>query len=122
MYEVMVQFSKPGLLKRLLSSLPFFSMPGVGDIDDSFIDASQQNLRKYRVIMDSMTYEELENPEIIKGRRIERIARGSGTSPEDVKALLKQYRTMKKQMKQMRGNRKMMRMLRKHLREGDLGL
>ncbi len=122
MYEVMVQFSKPGLLKRLLSSLPFFSMPGVGDIDDSFIDASQQNLRKYRVIMDSMTYEELENPEIIKGRRIERIARGSGTSPEDVKALLKQYRTMKKQMKQMRGNRKMMRMLRKHLKEGDLGL
>ncbi len=52
-----------------------------------------------------MTSREREKPEIINGSRRKRIARGSGTTVQDVNRLLKEYRTMKKMMKQMRGNR-----------------
>ncbi len=69
----------------------------------------EQTLRKFEVIMNSMTREELDNPKIIKSSRIQRIARGSGTSPQDVRELLKQYEQMKKLMKslgkQRRGRR-----------------
>ncbi len=84
------------------------------------VEESQQKLKKYRVVMDSMTYEELENPEIIKGTRIKRIAMGSGRPEEEVRSLLKEYKKMKKMMKQMRGNRKLMRALRKGMKNGNL--
>ncbi len=117
MYEIWEQMAKPGLLQKILYSLPFFKM---GDIDKNMVEESEEKLRKYRIIMDSMTYEELENPEIIKASRIRRIARGSGRSEKEVRALLKEYNRMKKAMKQMRGNRKLMRALRKQLKSGDV--
>jgi signal recognition particle subunit SRP54 len=117
MYEIWEQMAKPGLLQKILYSLPFFKM---GDIDKDMVEESEEKLRRYRIIMDSMTYEELENPEIIKASRIRRIARGSGKSEKEVRALLKEYHRMKKAMKQMRGNRKLMRALRKQLKSGDV--
>ncbi len=119
MYEVWEQMAKPGLLQKILYSLPFFKM---GDIDKGMVEESEEKLRKYRIIMDSMTYEELENPEIIKSSRIKRIARGSGRDEQEVRALLKEYNRMKKTMKQMRGNRKLMRALRKQLKSGDFDM
>jgi len=119
MYEIWEQMAKPGLMQKILYSLPFFKM---GDIDKSMVEESEEKLRKYRIIMDSMTYEELENPEIIKASRIRRIAMGSGRSEKEVRALLKEYNRMKKAMKQMRGNRKLMRALRKQLKGGDFDL
>ena len=119
MYEVWEQMAKPGILQKILYSLPFFKM---GDIDKGMVEESEEKLRKYRIIMDSMTYEELENPEIIKASRIRRIARGSGRSEQEVRALLKEYNRMKKTMKQMRGNRKLMRALRKQLKSGDFDM
>ena len=69
----------------------------------------EENLKKFEVIMNSMTKQELDNPKIIKSSRIRRIAMGSGTSPQDVRELLKQYEQMKKMMKtlskQRRGRR-----------------
>ncbi|ADD08726.1 signal recognition particle protein Srp54 [Candidatus Aciduliprofundum boonei] len=119
MYEIWEQMAKPGLLQKILYSLPFFKM---GDIDKGMVEESEEKLRKYRIIMDSMTYEELENPEIIKSSRIKRIARGSGRSEQEVRSLLKEYNRMKKTMKQMRGNRKLMRALRKQLKSGDFDM
>ncbi len=119
MYEIWEQMSKPGILQKILYSLPFLKM---GDIDKNMVEESEEKLRRYRVIMDSMTYEELENPEIIKASRIRRIARGSGKSEREVRALLKEYNRMKKMMKQMRGNRKLMRALRKQMKSGNLDL
>ncbi len=119
MYEIWEQMSKPGILQKILYSLPFLKM---GDIDKNMVEESEEKLRRYRVIMDSMTYEELENPEIIKASRIRRIARGSGKSEREVRALLKEYNRMKKMMKQMRGNRKLMRALKKQMKSGNLDL
>ncbi len=120
MYEIWEQMAKPGILQRILSALPIARMGA--DINRSMIEESQEKLRKYRVIMDSMTYEELENPEIIKGSRIRRIAIGSGRSEDDVRSLLKEYKRMKKMMKQMRGNRKLMRALKKGVKSGKFDL
>jgi signal recognition particle subunit SRP54 len=122
MYEIWEQVSRPGILQKIFNSIPTFSLPGSEKIDDSFMEKSEEKLKKYRVILDSMTYEELENPEIIKGTRIERIARGSGTRPEDVRELLKEFNNMVKAMKNMKGNRKMMRLLKKQFGKEIPGL
>ncbi|MEM3259238.1 MAG: signal recognition particle protein Srp54 [Thermoplasmata archaeon] len=113
MYEIWEQMSRPGILQKIFNSLPTFSIPGTEKIDENFMEKSEEKLKKYRVILDSMTYEELENPEIIKGTRIDRIARGSGVKPEEVRELLKEFNNMVKAMKNMKGNRKLMKVLKK---------
>ena len=113
MYDIWEQMARPGILQKIFNSIPSFTLPGSEKIDNSFMEQSEQKLNKYRVILDSMTYEELENPEIIKGTRIERIARGSGSKPEDVRQLLKEFNNMVKAMKNMKGNRKMLRLMKR---------
>ncbi len=120
MYEIWEQMAKPGIMQRILSALPWAKMGA--EMDKNIVEESQEKLRKYRVVMDSMTYEELEKPEIIKSSRIKRIARGSGRPEEEVRSLLKEYKKMKKMMKQMRGNRKLMRALRKGMKNGNIDL
>lgn len=53
-------------------------------------------------IIRSMTPEERHKPQIIQGRRLLRIARGSGTDPQEVRRLLKQYEQMKKLSRKLR--------------------
>ena len=53
--------------------------------------------------MDSCTKEELENPDVIDRGRVERIAKGAGTSTAEIKELLKQYKQSKKMVKMMKG-------------------
>ena len=54
-------------------------------------------------IIHSMTAKERENPEIIEANRRRRIARGSGTAPEDVSGMVKSFTMMAGMMKQMAG-------------------
>ena len=62
---------------------------------------------RIEAIILSMTKKERKHPEIIKASRKERIAKGSGTSVQEVNKLLKQFEDMKKMMKQMsNGNMK----------------
>ena len=67
---------------------------------------SMEMVRKYRVILDSMTGEELDEPHIIKGSRIDRVARGSGVGTNDVKDMLKRYEVLRKQVSALRSNRR----------------
>ena len=76
----------------------------------------RQKLQRFKYIMDSMTDEEMENPEIIKASRIKRIARGAGVEHKDVKELLKYYRMTKGMMKGFSGNRKLRKSLMKQLK------
>ncbi len=125
MYDIWEQISRPGILQKLFNSLPMMNIPGSDKINKDFMDQSVEKIRKYRIILDSMTNEELENPDIIKGSRISRIARGAGVSEEEVRILLKDFNNMVKMMKGMKGNRKMIKMLRKQmgkeLNEDDIG-
>jgi len=116
MYEQMEMLQGMGPLKKLASLLP-----GLGDrLQEQDMEATQERLARFRVIMDSMTNEELENPKLIKSSRVTRIARGSGTSPKQVRELLKQYDMSRKAIKGFMGNRKMRRQLMKQLKGADL--
>lgn len=115
MYDQMEMLQGMGPLKKIAAMLP-----GLSDkLKDQDMEATQERLRKFRVIMDSMTDEELEDPKVIKSSRIVRVARGSGTSPKDVRELLKQYNMSKRAMKGFLGNRKMRRQLMKQFKGTD---
>ncbi|MBX8643216.1 MAG: signal recognition particle protein Srp19, partial [Thermoplasmata archaeon] len=113
MYEQMEMMADVGPLKKIMSMLP--GMPGMRtDIDPEELQA---RLHRFRVIMDSMTDDEMENPKIIKSSRIMRIARGAGTEQKNVRELLKQYNLSRRAVKGFLGNRKLRRQLMKQMRE-----
>jgi signal recognition particle subunit SRP54 len=63
----------------------------------------ERDLKRVEAIILSMTPDERRDPDLIKGRRKERIAKGSGTEIENVNDLITQFRSMQKMMKQMTG-------------------
>jgi signal recognition particle subunit SRP54 len=94
-YEQLEALSKMGPLKKILQMLP-----GIGvSIPDEQFRVGEEKLKRFRVIMQSMTPQELENPRILNASRIRRIARGSGTSEAEVKELLRQYELVQKLIK-----------------------
>lgn len=105
------QIKKLGPMSQVLDMLPGFSgLKGRLNADD--LDGG--HMKKVEAIIYSMTPEERHRPELIGGSRRRRIARGSGTTPQDVNQLLNQFRDMQKMMKQMasgKGRRAMMRMM-----------
>jgi signal recognition particle subunit SRP54 len=97
--EQLQQVKKMGPLDEILKMLP-----GAGKIkglDNVKVDDKQMG--RVEAIIYSMTPAEKTNPEIINGNRKKRIAKGSGTSIQEVNRLLKQFEEMKKMMKQMTG-------------------
>jgi signal recognition particle subunit SRP54 len=114
MYEQMRMLSDMGPLKKLASMIPGFS----GKLSDTDIEQTQLKLRKFKIIMDSMTKEELENPRLIKAARVARIARGCGMDASDIRELLKHYNMSRKAIKGISGNRKMQKMLMKQFGSG----
>ncbi len=103
LYQQFQQFQGMGRVSRLLSGLP-----GVGaNLPAEFDDMSKENMKKWIAVLESMTDEELDNPRVLrKSSRINRVARGAGTSVKVVQQLLKQYDQTKKLMKQMKGQRR----------------
>jgi signal recognition particle subunit SRP54 len=121
MREQLDMVSGMGPLKKVLSMLPM--MPGMPDkIPDMEMYQTQDRLEKFKVILDSMTEEEMLNPKLIKSSRISRIARGSGCEPKDVKELLKYYNQTRKMLKGFSSNRKMRKALMKQLKFSDTGM
>ena len=106
MYTQMEMMSKIGTVDRILSHLPD-GMFGMGSMSAGQKKQMQGNLAKYRVIMDSMTQHEKDEPLVLKSQRIRRIARGSGTTEKDVKELLNQWNRSRKMMRGMKGDRRM---------------
>lgn len=98
-YKQLVSLRKMGPLRKILQMLPGASMKLPMEIDPK---EAEEKLNKWLAIINSMTYEELDKPEIIDRKRIRRIALGAGVKPEDVRELLKQYEAMKKLMRQLR--------------------
>lgn len=105
------QIKKMGNLKDLASMIP-----GVGKaIKD--IDIDDNAFKGIEAIINSMTPYERHNPDIIKGTRRQRIAKGSGTSLQDVNRLLKQFEDTRKMMQMatnMKNPMKMMKQMRQN--------
>ena len=90
------QLRSMGPLDQLLDMVPFFK--GAKGVPKE-LQGEERELRKFEVIIASMTPEERMSPVIVNGSRRSRIARGSGTSVSDVNRMLKQYAQLKKMMK-----------------------
>jgi signal recognition particle subunit SRP54 len=88
-----------GPLKDILAMLP-----GSGSLVRE-VDVDDRDLRRVEAIIQSMTPEERRNPKIIGGSRKRRIASGSGTRPQDVNRLLKQFVEAQKMMKMFAGGK-----------------
>lgn len=89
------QIKKMGNIKDLMGMIP-----GIGKaIKD--IDINDDAFKSIEAIIYSMTPKEREHPEIINGSRRERIAKGSGTTIQEVNRLMKQFDEMRKMMKQV---------------------
>lgn len=90
------QVQNLGSLDKLLELVP-----GMGNLKGQIgdLDSKGKEINRTKAIIQSMTLEERRNPQILNASRKKRIARGSGTSVQDVNRLIKQFNEMKKMMK-----------------------
>ncbi len=102
MYEQFEAMKGMGTFKKLFKMLPGMSYK----IPDDMLNMAEGRLEKWRVLIQSMTPQERDNPKIFNSSRMKRVARGSGTSEKDVKELLKQYIMMRRMLKTMRRRKK----------------
>ena len=88
------QIKSMGSLESIMSMLP-----GMGNMKNMAVDEKQ--LFRTEAIINSMTPGERRNPEVLNGSRRQRIAKGSGTTVQDVNRMLKGFDMAKKMMKNM---------------------
>jgi len=100
------QIKKMGSMKDLVGMIP-----GMGKAMKD-IDIDDDAFRHIEAIIQSMTKAERSDPSLLNGSRRQRIARGSGTTIQEVNKLLKQFEDMRKMMKMMSNKQNMMKMMR----------
>ncbi|MBD3203205.1 signal recognition particle protein [Candidatus Woesearchaeota archaeon] len=112
LYEQMQAMKKMGPLHKIMDLIP--GMGGM-KLPKEMLDVQEEKLEKWKYAMQSMTKMELEDPDIIGGNRVERIAKGAGLSIKEVRELIKQYKQSKKLMKMFKGGsmKNMERMMKK---------
>jgi signal recognition particle subunit SRP54 len=103
-YNQLIALRKMGPLSKLFQLLPGIGM--LGQIPEDQLKVGEEKMRKWLAIMNSMTYEELDNPSIIDKSRMRRIALGSGTEIEDVKELIEHYNLMQRTIKMLKRRKK----------------
>jgi len=101
LYQQLLALKKMGPFKKILQML------GGQNIPEEMQGLAEGNLEKWKVVLQSITQQEKENPDLIRKTRITRIARGSGTSYTEIKGMLKQYEQMKTFMKNVTKPRRM---------------
>jgi len=101
MHEQLTAMKKMGPMSKVMEMIP-----GLGQLKlpKDALQVQDEKLKKWKVIFKSMTKKELENPDVLTRSRIERIAKGSGTTTGEVRELLKHYRQTKKMSKMMKGD------------------
>jgi signal recognition particle subunit SRP54 len=103
MYEQFEAMKGMGTFRKLLKMLPGMSY----NIPEDMLSTAEGRLEKWRVMIQSMTPEEKDDPKIFNASRMKRVARGSGTSEKEVKELLKQYVMMRRMLKTLRRKKKL---------------
>jgi signal recognition particle subunit SRP54 len=104
--DQMAQMKKMGSLGDLVSMIP-----GLGALKGADVERGEREIRRTLAIIDSMTPRERREPSVINGSRRKRIAKGSGSSVEDVNRLLKQFAQARKLMKGLGGGASAMKRL-----------
>jgi signal recognition particle subunit SRP54 len=96
------QVKKLGPLSEILEMLPGMS----GLVKEIPQEVTDQQLKRIEAIINSMTPEERRHPEIMNASRKRRVARGSGTTVQEVNQLLSQFRQVQRMMKQLSSGRR----------------
>jgi signal recognition particle subunit SRP54 len=99
MYKQLEALNKMGPLKQIMNMLPLGNM----ELPEGVYDVTSTKMVRYRIIMDSMTSTELDDPALINSSRMQRIAHGAGATPDEVRELLKYYKLMQRTIKGLRG-------------------
>ena len=107
------QMKKMGSFSSILKMLP-----GMNKLKD--IEVDDKEFVKIEAIICSMTKEERRNPKVLNGSRRLRIAKGSGTTVEQINKFMKSFELTQKMMKEMASNKGMMRKMMKGLNMNDL--
>ena len=115
-YEQMKATKQMGPLNDILK------MVGVVDVPKDVLRQGEEKLKLFESLISSMTLEERKNPDIVRKSqsRIERIAKGAGKNPEDVKTLIKEFDKMNKIFKGLKGNRGMMKQMQRMMKMGGM--
>jgi signal recognition particle subunit SRP54 len=124
MKRQMDAMNKMGPLDQVMDMIPGFGGGIKDQLPDDAMDVTQERMRSFEVVMDSMTEEEMENPRIVGQSRVERISRGSGQDEELVRELLQQHKMMERTIKQFQGmgDGDMQRMMKKLQQGGGGGM
>ena len=104
---------KMGSFKNILKLLP-----GASKLQD--VDIDEKEFVKIEAIICSMTKEERQNPKVLNGSRRLRIAKGSGTTVEQINKFIKSFEMSQKMVKEMTSNKGMMRKMMKNMNMNDL--
>jgi signal recognition particle subunit SRP54 len=107
MYNQFEAMQNMGPLQKVLGMIPGLSY----QLPQEEMEGAEGRLEKFKVIIQSMTQDEKDDPKKLNRSRIQRIARGSGSDEREVRELIKQYNTMRKMLKQMKGSRRMRRQM-----------
>jgi len=123
MQKQMEAMNNMGPLDQVMDMIPGMGGGMMDQLPDDAMDVTQERMREFNVIMDSMTDHELEEPRSISASQVERIARGSGTNTERVNELLEQHKMMDRTLSQFQGmgDGDMQRMMKK-MQDGEGGL
>ncbi len=97
--EHLASMQELGPFDKLLGMIPGF---GKINVSDNVLQKEQEKVKRWQYAIDSMTIEEIENPEIMEkeSSRLQRVARGSGTTIGELRQLLAQYKLLKSLIKQ----------------------
>jgi signal recognition particle subunit SRP54 len=124
MRKQMDAMNRMGPLDQVFDMIPGLGGGLMDQLPDDAMDVTEDRLREFGVIMDSMTEAELENPRSVGARQVRRIARGSGTETDRVRELLQQHKMMERTLKQFQGmgDADMQRMMKQMQGEGGGGM
>ena len=97
------QIKKMGPLNELMAMIP-----GLGKVSKEMTpDMTEKQLKRVEAIINSMTFKERHNPDLLNASRKRRVATGSGTSVQEINQLITQFRGTQKLMKQLSSNPRM---------------
>ena len=108
-YEQIESMGKMGSLEKIAGMIPGF---GMMKLPQDALAKQEQQLKKYKIIIQSLTKAERADPSLINSGRVKRVAAGAGVAESDVRDMLKQYDQIRKLTKMLgRGNKDLAKMM-----------
>jgi len=101
-----------------------FSMMGMSDMPKEFVQQSEEKMKKFEAMINSMTKEEKKDASLLRknSARVERVAKGSGATEKEVREFLSQFEKMEKMLKKFKKDRGFRSKLEKMMKGGNFNM